>query len=390
MSAMMTGWTYCGLSSAGFCFRVDCSCATSDLLSGLGVSKAARGRLISRGQLTVSRAGKVGPSASRPAAASTCVGSSGPLPGHPVVPTPLECLEPAAFTPVSNAGARLSPGDILAIRPLVTREPGFSSDMPVRVLYEDEFVLAVDKPQGILVHSDGSDADTLTACVQGYLRRSGSQAVPQALQRLDVDTSGVVLFSKTEEFQCLFDALVASGVDDADAPVGSNSNGDSRNGSPDGSRGNVRSAVLPIRPKAMRKTYLAIVHGAFVEKAFACDQPVGRDRHDARKMRVSPTGQPSLTHVERLAVAPDRRHSLLRVTLGTGRRHQIRVHLASLGHPVANDELYGTVENSAGRMLHAMEEEFVHPITGELVHAGAGWPGRFDTWFDERELDSAL
>ncbi|MBS5477846.1 MAG: RluA family pseudouridine synthase, partial [Coriobacteriia bacterium] len=81
------------------------------------------------------------------------------------------------------------------------------SGVPVSVLYEDEFVLAVDKPTGVLVHRDGSDAETLTARVQGYLRRLGSPAVPQALQRLDVETSGVVLFSKTEEFQPLFDAL---------------------------------------------------------------------------------------------------------------------------------------------------------------------------------------
>lgn len=249
------------------------------------------------------------------------------------------------------------------------REPGPTSDEPVRILYEDEFILAADKPQGLLVHGDGTGAETLTARVQGHLRRRGSLAVPQALQRLDVDTSGVVLFSKVEEFQGMFDALVSGHAD-----------------------------VSPAGRAGVCKTYLAVVCGSFGSPTRDCAEPIGRDRHDAHRMRVSQTGQPALTHVRRVAIDEGgrfvrggsgrggRSHTLLAVTLGTGRRHQIRVHLAHLGHPIVNDPLYGTVESPDGLMLHAYSESFVHPITHEQVDIVAGWPERFGAWFDESQL----
>lgn len=242
---------------------------------------------------------------------------------------------------------RLDVGTVVCLDLCVRREPGPSSSAPVSIVYEDDFVLAANKPQGLLVHGDGTGADTLSARVQGYLRHKGSDAVPQALQRLDVETSGVVLLSKTEEFQPVFDALVA---------------GD-----------------------AMRKTYLAVVRGAFDRETRTLRDPIGRDRHDARKMRVSPgTGMPALTFVRRLATSGNGGASLLSVTLGTGRRHQIRVHLAACGYPVMGDELYGT-SHGGGLMLHAYKEEFDHPITGEHVSICAGWPQRFDAWFSERD-----
>lgn len=303
------GVTYEGRASAAFALRATMASTATGLLAALGLSRAARGRLFARGQLRDAAGGRL------------------------------------------DAQARLAPGDVMLLEPCVTREEGPTSTEPVRVLYEDDFALAVDKPQGILVHADGTDAPTLTARVQGYLRACGSRQVPQAVQRLDVDTSGVVLFSKTEEFQPLFDALVSGGVDGRAGEGGT------------------------------RKTYLAVVRGAFDRASATCVSPIGRDRHDARRMRVSPGGQDALTFVRRLAVAPDGRHSLLEVTLGTGRRHQIRVHLASMGHPVENDALYGTREGAGGLMLHAALEEFVHPVTGARVSACAGWPARFGAFF---------
>lgn len=273
--------------------------------------------------------------------------------------------------------APLAAGDVFSLTPQVTHHAGPTSDAPVTVLYEDWFVLAAEKPQGLLVHGDGSDAETLTACVQGHLARQcapGAAPVAQALQRLDVQTSGIVLFSKLEEFQPLFDRLIA-GADGARA----------------------------------RKTYLALVAGAFPAGRLTLRDPIGRDRHDARRMRVSATGQAALTEVTRLGVfAPDGRgglepclsaddasrgrapapalgrYSLLEVTLGTGRRHQIRVHLAAHGFPIVNDPLYGRLDRgplaSAGLMLHAWRESFVHPVTGEVVSIQTTWPQRFPRW----------
>lgn len=297
---------YEGLRGGAFVLRATCACTAAGLLEDVGLSRAARGRLFARGQ--VSRAGGAG---------------------------------------ALDAQTRLKSGDELAVEVRVTRAPGPASAEPIRVLWEDDFALAVDKPQGILVHADGTDAPTLTARVQGYVSARGSACVPQALQRLDVDTSGVVLFSKTEEFQPLFDALVAHGEDAGGA----------------------------------RKTYLAVVRGAFGDERATYAWPLGRDRHDARRMRVSAGGQEALTHVRRLAVSPDGARSLLAVVLGTGRRHQIRVHLAHAGFPIVNDALYGRRESAAGLMLHAALEEFTHPLTGERVRACAGWPARFGAYF---------
>ncbi|SDC62569.1 RluA family pseudouridine synthase [Parafannyhessea umbonata] len=219
-----------------------------------------------------------------------------------------------------------------------------------RVLYRDPFLMAVDKPAGILVHGDGTGARTLTDDVAALLAREGVPSAPQAVQRLDVDTTGVVLFSLAPEFQPALDALVAS--------------------------------------HGMRKRYLAVVEGSFPAGVRRMDAPIGRDRHDARRMRVSAGGKPALTLVTVLARRGGR--SLLLLELGTGRRHQIRVHLAHAGHPIVGDALYGRAAGgrSGGLMLHAVCEELAHPATGEALRLEAGWPARFGKFFSPLDYDA--
>lgn len=215
------------------------------------------------------------------------------------------------------------------------------------VLYEDDFLLALDKPAGVLVHGDGTGQPTLSDAACGLLARHEEPLVPQAVQRLDVPTTGVVLFSKAVEFQGLFDALVADHT-------------------------------------RMTKRYLAAVAGAYPRAQDRIDAPIGRDRHDARKMRVcaAGTGQDSCTEVERLAVAPDKSASLLLVTLRSGRKHQIRVHLAHRGFPILGDTLYATGQASRGPlMLHAWSESFAHPITGRAASITAPSIERFEGMF---------
>ena len=208
-----------------------------------------------------------------------------------------------------------------------------------RVIYEDEVLLACDKPAGVLVHGDGTGARTLTDAVAERLAAKGRAGVrPQAVQRLDVETTGLVLFSLDRASQPALDAQVA-GHD-------------------------------------MRKRYLAVVSGRFPWAQRDVRAPIGRDRHDARRMRVCRLGQgkPAETRVRRLAVAGGR--SLLLVELGTGRRHQIRVHLASLGFPIAGDALYGGARSPRGLLLHAWREELDHPVTGERLRLETAWPER--------------
>lgn len=218
-----------------------------------------------------------------------------------------------------------------------------TNDGGLVVLYEDRFLLAVEKPAGLLVHGDGTGAETLASQVAAHV---GGGACVQPVQRLDVDTTGVVLFSLTEEFQPALDRLVAEG--------------------------------------GVRKRYLAIVSGEFPAGERVLSAPIGRDRHDARRMRVSVSGKSAITRVGRLAVADG--HTLLLVELVTGRRHQIRVHLSSKGFPLVGDELYGGEASADGLMLHAYEESLVHPVTGERLGIRTAWPRRFERWFAPMEL----
>ncbi|MCH3948632.1 MAG: RluA family pseudouridine synthase [Olsenella sp.] len=210
---------------------------------------------------------------------------------------------------------------------------------PATIIYQDSVCLAAEKPAGILVHGDGTGAPTLTERVRVSLARQGMAANPQAVQRLDVETTGLVLFSLAEEFQPAFDALVAG--------------------------------------HAMHKRYLAEVSGAFPDSVTTIEKPIGRDRHDARRMRVCRPGQgqPALTRVRVLERRGNR--TLLLVELGTGRHHQIRVHLSSLGFPLVGDALYGGRRDPRGLMLHALEEEFDHPVTGAHVLLRTEVPERF-------------
>ena len=260
--------------------------------------------------------------------------------------------------------------------------PG-SSVLPAdAVLYEDAWVIAVNKPAGIIVHGDGTGSPTLTNRVRALLAQQHGPSTPrvrelQALQRLDRDTTGIVLFSTCKETQPAFDALIA------------------------------RHDLV--------KEYLAVVEGHVPWKSRTFDQPIGRDRHDARKMRVSPTGKPAVTHVRVLGTlhpcfqqmrsgkhsgGGDQHNSLQRsnnqavartllaVRIETGRKHQIRVHLSHAGFPLVGDKLYSpaaTKSGTGGRnaeplMLHARRLAFTHPVTGKPVEIVAPAPD----WFPKR------
>ncbi len=209
---------------------------------------------------------------------------------------------------------------------------------PVTVLYEDVFLLAVEKPASILVHTDGTEAETLAGRVLAYLRAKSVDAAPQALHRLDFKTTGIVLFSLASETQPAFDALVAGG--------------------------------------ALEKRYYALVEGRFPGVAgkgwLSVDAPIGRDRHNSRRMRVASSGKPATT---RFRVVERRgQQTLVEAELQSGRRHQIRVHLAHLGCPIVGDDLYGNAKSDEQLHLHAHEVRLMHPLTGKRIELESPCP----------------
>lgn len=214
------------------------------------------------------------------------------------------------------------------------------------ILFVNDTLVAVDKPAGIIVHGDGTGALTLTdmlreAILAGKVGRC-DETDPnelQALQRLDRDTTGIVLFSRRKSTQPLYDRLIAE--------------------------------------HGFEKRYLAVARGRARWTERTIDAPIGRDRHDARRMRVSRTGKPARTSIRVL----DTRHvdgewlTLLDVSLETGRKHQIRVHLAHEGLPLFGDALYGKPD-PRGLMLHAHELAFTDPVTGKPLRIVSPAPDR--------------
>ena len=207
-----------------------------------------------------------------------------------------------------------------------------------------------------------------------------------------------MLFSKDKRVQPALDALVADHADERAASGGKARRGASSLG--DASQaGSVQAGCGQATNAAgMSKCYLAVVRGELPEGWHMLDGAIGRDRHDARRMRVTPAGKPSRTRVLGLAVAGPRRArtSLVLARLETGRKHQIRVHLATAGYPIVGDALYGVPADRAangGRgasrakpaplMLHAFEERLTHPVTGEPLVIRAPNPERFAQAFPD-------
>ena len=236
----------------------------------------------------------------------------------------------------------------------------------LEILYQDEYLLAVNKPAGIIVHADGTNDSSLTDLVcEKLCAHEASNNIDfsqvQALNRLDRETTGIVLFSLKKETQPQFDQLIAS--------------------------------------KELSKEYLAAVKGAFEPNKLLIDKAIGKDRHNAQKMRISATGKPSQTevHLIKAVLTPQgQTHSLLLVNLLTGRKHQIRVHLSSLGFPLIGDTLYGGVSSlqrgakkkhkQQPLMLHAYRVEFIHPVTGAKIVIKTDIPERF-SYFGVLEKD---
>ncbi len=233
----------------------------------------------------------------------------------------------------------LLPGETLQVD-LATAEPPCETVVQrstLDILYEDEGLLALNKPCGTLVHpSHAKNEDTLLNYVCGYLE--DTQGIPSAhvANRLDRDTSGVVLYTKCAYMK--------------------------------------DRAITALSADTAEKTYLALAYSKLPEPCGTINAPIRRFApHDMLRI-VAPDGQEAITHYETLAVLSES-ISVLKLRLETGRTHQIRVHLNHLGCPVMGDKLYGTEASQAlsqalgitTQALHAWKLRFLHPITKEPI-----------------------
>ena len=206
----------------------------------------------------------------------------------------------------------------------------------VPLVYEDEHILVVDKPAGLVVHAGaGHSGDTLVDALAGKLG-GGDPDRPGIVHRLDRDTSGLLAATRTGEAYERMSQLV--------------------------------------RERGLERTYLALVEGRPRSRRGRIDAPIGRDRHDPTRISLdSDSLRDAVTHFEVEELFD--RHALLRVTLETGRMHQIRVHLQAIDLPVVGDRVYGRADASLGRQfLHAAELVFPHPITGARVETVSPLP----------------
>lgn len=219
-----------------------------------------------------------------------------------------------------------------------------TNENSIDLIYEDEMVLVVNKPPFLLVHSDGQTKDTLQDRVNAYLYQTGWCHKAQAIQRIDYETSGLVIFSKNPFFQPCFDYLIAS--------------------------------------HQIKKQYLCIVEGLFPHNTITINKPISRNRHNAKAMIVHPKGKEAISIIQCLKKSKNR--SLLKVDIKTGRKHQIRVHCSSLGYPIMNDKIYGHVFDQRGLLLQNQSFTFIHPIYRHKIELHLEMDPRFTKEFDKK------
>ncbi|HYP14827.1 MAG TPA: RluA family pseudouridine synthase [Bryobacteraceae bacterium] len=255
-------------------------------------------------------------------------------------------VQKSSFTLKGNEQVVFDPGSIPALR-------AFAEDLPIEILYCDEDVVVVNKPAGLVVHAGaGHHSGTLVNALLHHfqtLSSMGGEERPGIVHRLDRETSGVLAVARTDKAH--------------------------------------RELAAQFASREVEKIYLALVQGSVKADKGQITAPVSRDPVRRNRMTARlPTGRTALTSYEVLERLP--RHTHMRLRIGTGRTHQIRVHMASIGHPVAGDTLYGARQDRYGRFfLHALRLRFMSPSKGEAVEVEAPVPVELQQWLqDARDL----
>lgn len=229
-----------------------------------------------------------------------------------------------------------------------------AEDIPLDIIYEDDDIIVVNKPKGMVVHPangnlEGTLVNAIMAICKDSLSGIGGEIRPGIVHRLDKDTSGAIIVAKNDK---------------AHSKISEQ-----------------------LKNHEVKKTYLALVRGVIKEKEATINMPIARSMKDRKKMAVDKKGKQAITHFKVLGRYQNK-YTLLEINIETGRTHQIRVHLSHIGFPIIGDEVYSNGKNEwqiQGQCLHAWKLEFTHPITNQKMKLEAEIPPYFQKIINELE-----
>ena len=246
-----------------------------------------------------------------------------------------------------KANYRLRMDDLVCVEiPDAVETPILPEDIPLDILYEDDDLLVVNKPKGMVVHpSAGHYTGTLVNAIMYHCKDSLSgingEIRPGIVHRIDMDTTGSLIVCKNDESHIFI--------------------------------------AEQIKEHSVTRKYRGIVYGGVSDDEGTIDAPIGRHPTDRKKMAIVPNGKPAVTHYR--VLQRFERYTYMEFQLETGRTHQIRVHMASIGHPLLGDAVYSSGKSPyhlQGQTLHAMTIGFIHPATREYLEITAPLPDYFE------------
>ncbi len=255
----------------------------------------------------------------------------------------------------TKSSYKVQQGDVISLKEEKPKEIELKAqNIPVEVIYEDNDIIVVNKPKGLVVHPangnpDGTLVNALMAICKDSLSGIGGEIRPGIVHRIDKDTSGILVVAKNDKAHI--------------------------------------NLSEQIKNHEIEKTYIALVRGIVKENEATINMPISRSTKDRKKMAVSREGKTAITHFKVLKRFFNSNCTLLEVKIETGRTHQIRVHLAQIKYPIIGDEVYSNGKNEwniKGQCLHAKSLKFKHPITGKEMFLEAKLPSYFKDLIEKK------